>query len=164
MGKEWKYNGTGYILGGKVIEAVTGEAVPLAFQKHLLDPLGCPDTDVLGTHADAQSVPLDIAKFGQLLLNGGAYGNQRFFKEETMDKMLPQKLTMVLGPDTAKSFGVGLDGSRTRFGHGAASAATFSVNREDDLVVIMTRNKQGKVQDKYNGKFWDAIKAGMEKK
>ena len=115
VGKDWKYNGTGYMLGGKVIEAVTGEAVPLAFQKHLLDPLGCPDTDVLGTHADAQSVPLDIAKFGQMLLNGGAYGNQRFFKEETMEKMLPQKLTMVLGPDTAKSFGVGLDGSPHAF-------------------------------------------------
>jgi CubicO group peptidase (beta-lactamase class C family) len=27
---------------------------------------------MLGTHADAQSVPLDMARFGQMLLNGGA--------------------------------------------------------------------------------------------
>ncbi|MBY0524915.1 MAG: beta-lactamase family protein [Gemmataceae bacterium] len=164
VGKDWGYNGTGYILGGKIIEAVTGEAVPVFFQHHLLDPLGCPNTDVLGTHADAQSVPLDIAKFGQMLLNKGAYGKHRFFREETFEKMLPVRLTALLGPDAKRTFGIGLDGKPEKFGHGAASAATFSVDREEDLVVIMTRNKMGKNQGKYNGKFWDAIKNGIEKK
>jgi hypothetical protein len=42
-------------------------------------------------------------------------------------------------------------------GHGAASAATFSVDLKDDLVVVMTRNKQGK----YNGTFWDAVLQGI---
>lgn len=163
VGKEFGYNGTGYILGGKIIEAVTGEAVPLCFQRHLLGPLGCVDTDVLGTHGDAMSVPLDIARFGQLLLNQGAYGKQRFFREETFAKMLPQPLTALLGPDAKRSFGIGLDGKPERFGHGAASAATFSVDRTEELVVIMTRNKQGKNQDKYNGKFWDAIKNSIDK-
>jgi len=27
----------------------------------------------------------------------------------------------------------------------------------------MTRNKMGKNQDKYNGKFWEALKASMVK-
>jgi CubicO group peptidase (beta-lactamase class C family) len=164
VGKEFGYNGTGYILGGKIVEAVTGEAVPLAFQHHLLDPLGCADTDVIGTHADAMSVPLDIAKFGQMLLNKGTYGTQRFIHEETFEKILPQPLTAVLGPEAKRSFGIGLDGKPDRFGHGAASAATFHVDRTEDLVVVMTRNKMGKVQDKYNGKFWDALKAGIDKK
>ena len=61
VGKEWGYNGTGYMLGGKIIENISGEAVPFFFQRHLLEPLGCPDTDVIGTHGDAQSVPLDVA-------------------------------------------------------------------------------------------------------
>ncbi len=163
VGKTWAYTGTGYELGGKVIEAVSGETVPIFFHNHLLGPLGCTDTDVIGTHADSFSVPLDIAKFGQLLLNSGAYGDKRFFREKTFEQMLPEKLTKVLGADAIKTFGVGLDGNRDKFGHGAASAATFSVDRTEDLVVVMTRNKQGKNQDKYNGKFWDALKAGIEK-
>jgi len=96
-----------------------------------------------------------------MLLNQGAYGKWRFFREETFAKMLPQPLTAVLGPDAKRTFGIGLDGKPERFGHGAASAATFHVDRTEDLVVIMTRNKMGKNQDKYNGKFWDAIKNGI---
>lgn len=164
VGKAWGYNGQGYTLGGKVIEAVSGEAVPQCFHKHLLGPLGCAHTDVIGTHADAFSVPLDIAKFGQMLLNRGAYGTQRFFSEETFEKMLPEKLTKVLGAETKKTFGIGLDGSREKFGHGAASAATFHVDRTDELVVIMTRNKMGKNQGKYGGKFWDAIRDGIDRR
>lgn len=163
VGKAWGYNGTGYMLGGKVIETISGEAVPLFFLHHMLEPLGCPDTDVLGTHADAQSVPLDIAKFGQLLLNQGSYGKLQFFRPETFQKMLPQKLTTTLGPDAVKTFGIGLDGNPDRIGHGAASAATFHVDRSEQLVVVMTRNKMGKVQDKYNGKFWQAIRDGIDK-
>jgi len=161
VGREWAYNGVGYELGGKVIEAVSGEAVPLFYQHHLLGPLGCKDTEVSGTHADSFSVPLDMAKFGQLLLNEGAYGDLRFFRAESFRRMLPERLTSLLGPETTKTFGFGLDGSPRQFGHGAASAATFHVNVDDDLVVIMTRNKMGSNQDKYNGPIWDAIKAGI---
>jgi CubicO group peptidase (beta-lactamase class C family) len=163
VGKAFGYNGVGYELGGKIIEAVTGEAVPQCYWNHLLKPLGCESTDVIGTHADAQSVPLDIARFGQMLLNGGSYGDRQFFRKETFEKMLPQKLTKVLGPEATKTFGIGLDGQPMRFGHGAASAATFNVDREDELVVVMTRNKMGKLQDKYNGKFWDLIRNNLVK-
>jgi hypothetical protein len=43
------------------------------------------------------------------------------------------------------------------------SEATFHVDTESDLVVIMTRNRQGKNQDKYGGRFWQAIQDGMSK-
>jgi CubicO group peptidase (beta-lactamase class C family)/lysophospholipase L1-like esterase len=163
VGEGFGYNGVGYELGGKIIENLTGEAIPQFFHNHLLEPLGCEHTDVVGTHADAFSVPLDIARFGQMLLNRGSYGKLQFFRAETFEKMLPRKLTKVLGADTTKTFGIGLDGQPMKFGHGAASAATFLVDRENDLVVIMTRNKYGKVQDKYNGKFWDAIQNNLVK-
>ena len=162
VGKKWAYQGSGYSLGGKIIEAVSGEAVPQFFHNHLLGPLGCDNTDVTGTHADARSVPLDMAKFGQMLLNKGAYGKHRFFKEETFKLMLPRKLTIELGPEAQKTFGFGLDGQPNRFGHGAASAATFHVDVDNELVVIMTRNKYGKNQGKYGGMFMEAIKAGMK--
>ena len=164
VGRKWAYNGGGYALGGKILENVSGEAVPLFYKKHLLDPLGCTGTQVVGTHADAQSVPLDMAKFGQMLLNRGAYGPYRFFSEETFALMLPRLLTAELGPDATKTFGFGLDGKPEKFGHGAASAATFSVDVGNELVVIMTRNKYGANQGKYGGKFLDAITAGIEPK
>jgi CubicO group peptidase (beta-lactamase class C family) len=160
-GRTWNYNGTGYVLGGKVIEALTGEAIPEFYRRHLLEPLGCEDTDVAGTHGDMWSVPLDIARFGQMLLNEGSYGDRRYFSEATFCQMLPSRLTRVLGPDAKKVFGIGLDGNEHQFGHGAASAATFQINRDDELVVVMTRNAMGKNYDKYNGRFWDAIKAGI---
>jgi CubicO group peptidase (beta-lactamase class C family) len=159
VGKYWGYNGLGYTLGGKVMENITGEAIPALYLKHLLEPLGCVNTDVVATHADAMSVPLDMAKFGQMLLNRGSYGDLQFMRPETFELMLPQRLTKTLGPSATKSFGIGLDGQpdTRKFGHGAASAATFSVDANDDLVVVMTRNKIGKNYDKYNGIFWQAI-------
>lgn len=165
VGKSWGYNGLGYTLGGKIVENVSGEAIPQFYVKHLLEPLGMVHTDVLGTHADARSVPLDIAKFGQMLLNRGAYGKLRFMKPETFDKMLPQKLLVTLGPSATKTFGIGLDGQpgSGKFGHGAASAATFQIDANDKLIVVMTRNKIGTNYDKYNGQFMDTVRAGLQK-
>ncbi len=165
VGKTWAYNGLGYTLGGKIIENVSGEALPQFYVEHLLKPLQMEHTDVLGTHADALSVPLDIARFGQLLLNRGSYGKLRFMQPETFDKMLPQKLIVTLGPMATKTFGIGLDGAPDsgQFGHGAASAATFHVDTNNELVVVMTRNKIGTNYDKYNGQFFEAVRSSMAK-
>jgi CubicO group peptidase (beta-lactamase class C family) len=163
VGEKWAYGGTGNVLAGKIVEAVTGQAVPVAYHRYLLEPLGMNHTDVTGTHADAYSVPLDMAKFGQVLLNKGSYGSLRFLRPETFELMLPRKLTEELGPAATKTFGLGLDGSPTKFGHGAASAATFSIDAENQLVIVMTRNKQGKNDAKYNALFHEAIKAGLGK-
>ena len=157
VGKTWAYGGQGNTIGAKIIETVSGEALPVAYLRHLHGPLGNAHTDVIGAHADAYSIPLDIARFGQMLLNRGAYGNLRFLRPETFAQMLPQKLTQTLGPDATKIFGIGLDGSAVSFGHGAASAATFHIETDRDLVVVMTRNSIGANYDKYNGKFWQAI-------
>jgi CubicO group peptidase (beta-lactamase class C family) len=163
VGQEWAYGGTGNMLGGKIFEMVTGTALPQAYRKHLFGPLGCSATEVADSHAFAHSIPLDMAKFGQMLLNRGSYGKWQFLRPETFEKMLPGKLDKLLGQGAKRQFGFGLDGSPTRFGHGAASAATFHVDTERELVVIMTRNKYGKNQDKYNGMFWQAIDEGIGK-
>ncbi len=165
VGKAWAYNGQGYTVGGKIIEAVSGEAIPAFYLRHLLVPLGCTNTDVTATHADAMTVPLDMARFAQLLLNRGSYGKFQFFRPETFAQMLPVKLTATLGPGAAKTFGIGLDGvpNSGKFGHGTASAAAFHVDATEDLVVIMTRNAIGRNFDKHNGRFWEAIRAGIRK-
>jgi len=165
VGEKWEYGGQGNTLGCKIIESITGEALPLFYLHHVLKPLGMDHTDVLGAHADMQTVPLDLARFGQMLLNRGRYRNLEFMRPEAFLQMLPQKLTGILGPNATKSFGISMDGEpgSGKFGHGAASAATFSVEANNDLVVIMCRNKAGKNWDKYNGQFWDAIHAGIIK-
>lgn len=163
IGKQHSYNGAGYAIGGKIIEAVSGEALPAFYKRHLLGPLGCTHTDVTDTSGGARSVPMDIAKIGQMLLNRGAYGDMRFFSPETFRKMLPAKLTKVLGPDAQIEWGIGCTwftgeglGAGT-FGHGAASSATLRIDPTNNLVVVMTRNTAGANFDKYHRQFVAAI-------
>lgn len=164
VGQEWSYTGTGNILGSKIVELVTGKAIPQAYREYLLGPLGCNATDVTDSHAGAFSVPLDMAKFAQMLLNKGAYGKHQFFREETFTgTMLPGKLDKLLGPGAKRQFGFGLDGNPKRFGHGTASGAVFSIDADRELVVVMTRNRYGKNQDKYSGLMWKAIDEGIAK-
>jgi CubicO group peptidase (beta-lactamase class C family) len=69
VGRRYEYDGAGPALGSKVLEMVSGEALPLFHKHHLLDPLGCKDTDVMTSSWDAQSTARDIATIGQMLLN-----------------------------------------------------------------------------------------------
>jgi CubicO group peptidase (beta-lactamase class C family) len=156
-------------LGGKIIEVISGETIPEFYQKHLLVPLGCNNTDVTGTYGDARSVPLDIAKVGQMMLNRGAYGNLRFYREETFAKMLPGPMTKVLGRDTGEIVGIGLwryddlpGLSSSTFGHGAASSATFLVDPVNELAIVMTRNRAGRNFDKYHPQFLQVVADGMD--
>lgn len=168
IGQAHSYNGAGYAIGGKVIEMVSGEAIPQFYKKHLLDPLGCTNTRVTDTSGGSFSIPLDIAKIGQMLLNKGKYGNMRFFSEETFAKMLPSKLTDVLGPEAKIEWGIGVTwfndkglGNGT-FGHGAASSATLRIDPVNDLVIVMTRNTAGKDFNKYHPQFIEDIVNGLE--
>jgi len=172
VGQYHYYNGVGYALGSKIVETVSGEALPQCYKNHLLGPLGMNDTTVTTSSWDTQSVPLDMAKFGQMLLNGGAYGDMLFFSEDTFRQMLPEKLTKVLGPDTEVVWGIGLTPvdwldtqalSPAAFGHGAASSATLAIDPVNDLVVVMTRNTAGRNFGTYNPRFFAAIAEGMER-
>ena len=114
---------------------------------------------------------MDIAKIGQMLLNKGKYGNMQFFSEDTFAKMLPSKLTDVLGPDTNIEWGIGVmpwfsgEGlGKGTFGHGAASSATLRIDPINDLVIVMTRNTAGKNFGKYHPQFIKAIVDGLEAK
>ena len=163
IGKQHEYNGAGAALGSKIVESITGEALPQFYKHHLLDPLGCASTDVTNSSYDAQSTPMDIAKIGQMLLNCGSYGEKRFMREETFQQMLPVRLTKLLGPDTSIEWGMGIvwykdEGlGKGTFGHGAASSATLRMDPEHDLVIVMCRNAAGSHFADYHRKFLAAI-------
>jgi len=169
VGEKHGYNGAGYALAGKIIEQLTGEAQPVYARKHLLDPLGCDHTDIVDMSAYTQSVPMDMARIGQMVLNKGAYGDQRFFSPETLEKMMPVKLDAILGPDTEVVWGIGAvympppGLSPKTFGHGAASAANFLIDPDNQLVMVMTRDQMGPRYWEFNDRFFKIIAEGLPK-
>ncbi len=166
IGKKLEYNGAGYALAGKIMETISGEALPQLFKNHLLAPLDCENTEITDASSSAMSVPMDMAKIGQMLLNGGSYGDIHFFSPETFEKMLPERLTKVLGPDTTEEWGIGLTGmdwldstalSPRAFGHGALSSSILAMDPKTDMVVVMTRDAEGRNFEEYKNKFFAAI-------
>ncbi len=163
IGEKHQYNGAGYALGGKIIEVISGEAIPQFYRNHLLAPLGCEHTNVTDTCGGSRSVPMDIARIGQMLLNRGAYGDMRFFSEETFEKMLPVNLSPHMSQPTETEWGIGMtwmgdEGlSGKAFGHGAASSAILIIDPELDLVIVMTRDRAGDNYDERRKSFIKAI-------
>jgi len=161
--KDPTYNGVGYAIGGKIIELVTGEALPNFYRRHLLDPLGMDHTLVIDGSAATRSIPMDIAKLGQMLLNKGAYGDMRFFTEDTFAKMLPKPLTESLGPETKAVWGIGItpmpaEGlSPETFGHGAASAAIFRIDPVKQFVIVQTRDSGGAKYEDFSKQFYKLL-------
>ncbi len=147
---------------------ISGETLPDFFKNHLLDPLGCENTEVEDASGGAQSVPLDMAKIAQMLLQKGKYGHMQFFSEKTFEQMLPVKVEAANPPwDGYYGIGTGFfkgDGlGEGTFGHGAASSAYVRIDPENDLVVIMTRSARGTNFSKYSGDFFKLIMDSLEK-
>lgn len=162
-----RYSGTGLALGGKIIEMVSGEAIPHFYKNHLLDPLGCANTSVTGTGGGMQSTPMDMAKICQMLLNGGAYGHLRFMSSESVRAMYPTSLTWTEENESENRWGIGTNkfdehglGSST-FGHDGATVATVRIDPENDLIIVMTRNSTGVNFAEYQPKFMAAVVDGM---
>jgi CubicO group peptidase (beta-lactamase class C family) len=134
----YAYNELGFALGGKIIEAVSGEAYPLFAQSHLLIPLGMDHTRVTNGGGHNATTSLDYARFGQLLLNRGASGQMRFFSEKTFKEMLPAS-------DGSNRRGIGLmwmnwqkyGFSTGTFGHNAGNSSVLAVDPAHDLVVVV---------------------------
>ena len=167
VGVKYSYNGTGMNLGSKIMEAISGESLPSLYRNHLLGPLGCNGTDIADGGGGARSIPLDMAKIGQMLLNKGAYGRMRFMSPETFEKMLPGRLTDILGPQTQSVYGIGTMAYSDKglgegtFAHGAASGATMRIDPVNDLVIVTCRNSAGLNFGRYHQRFIDAIVQGM---
>jgi CubicO group peptidase (beta-lactamase class C family) len=167
VGERYEYNGASFALAGKVIEAVTGEAMPRFSARHLFDPLGCTNIDMLTMSWATYSAPMDMAKIGQMLLNRGAYGSMRFFSEKTFQELLPRPLSEKFGPAITPVYGLGTNfypneglGKGT-YGHGAASSATLRIDPANELIIVMTRNSAGRNYENYHPQFLKAIVEGL---
>jgi len=139
------YNGLGYALAGKIMERVSGRALPMLFQECLLRPLGAEHTIIEGTSWDCTSTCLDMARIGQMLLNRGSYGEYEFFSKKSFAKMLPIKLSGI-APGVTAEWGIGLHGPAggPTIGHGGSSGALLHIDLKHDLLYVIAQNTPGK--------------------
>lgn len=182
-GKVHIYNGMGYDLAGKVMESVSGKSIFRLMHENFFVPLGNQDTvlqEDLGFSCNTTA--LDLARFGQLLLNKGTYGDKQFFSEDTFEKLLPQPLSK-LYPGINVDWGIGLTWMRQQhpeagkngvaidetilsknvIGHGSATSAILRVDLDNDLVIAQTRPMGGKHYEKNLQKLLIAIEDGLDR-
>jgi len=88
------YSNEGVALLGGILEDAAGRALDQYLQKRLFQPLGIKDQawdhDEAGTaiaYAQLQMTARDVAKVGQMLVNGGRYGKKQVFPEEWITTM-----------------------------------------------------------------------------
>tara|TARA_Y100001933_G_C19013953_1_gene570417 strand:+ start:2714 stop:5242 length:2529 start_codon:yes stop_codon:yes gene_type:complete len=163
VGKKFEYDGMGMELGIQLMGQVSGKCYPTMVKTHLLDPLGCKNTNCENASWNTASTAMDMAKIGQMLLNGGSYGEYRFMSQQTRDAMLPIDISTITTDKSPTKYGIGTqwytgDGlSDMCFAHGAASSATLRIDLKHNLVISMTRNNAGKNFGKYHSKFIKTI-------
>ncbi len=163
VGERFSYNGMDLALASKILEQITGEALPQFYHKRLFHPLGCRNTTATNSSSNARSTAGDMARIGQMLLNGGSYGPYRFFGADTRDAMLPVNLSPLLEKKTNQEWGIGCSWmdeeilGKGTYGHGSAASATLRVSPSLNLVVAMTRNTAGQNFDNYHPKFLQLV-------
>ena len=148
IGAAFQYNRLGYALAGKIMERLSGEAVPYLFDHNILRPLGVTNAFVDNTYGSLYCTARELASLGQMLLNRGSYGQYRFLSEATFAQMLPAKLDRI-NPHLDRQWGIGtapLGGnglSDQTFGHEAASGAIFRVDPVHELIIVVGRDHPG---------------------
>lgn len=102
----------------------------------------------VGGHAGVFSNANDLAKYMQMLLNGGHYGGHKFFDEETVDyftKAHYEDSRRGLGfdkPDPERRWGSACDSaSLASFGHTGFTGTMAFADPEHDLVFIFLSNR-----------------------
>lgn len=164
---QWRYSGTAYDLVGMAMQQRGGMPAPDLFQRHLFGPLGMRGARVTELGSGIHLRAIDLAKLGQLMINGGGYGDQRFFSPATRDLILPQAYVDHFPdlPDVeARSdYGLGIrwaaeahpragepgvpddaviPSART-IGHGALSGSVYRVDLQHGLIVAIGRQESG---------------------
>ncbi len=148
VGASFSYHRVGYALAGKIMERLTGRAVPYLFHDCVFVPLGMSTAYSDNTYGGLYCSSYDLARLGQMLLHKGAYGTRTLLTEHAFDAMLPRTLPVgdrPWGIGTSSYGGHGL--SDAAFGHAAASGTVLRIDPKNDLVIISARNAPGKKHD-----------------
>jgi CubicO group peptidase (beta-lactamase class C family) len=153
--REHRYNGDSYNLTGKALELITGKSMWRLLYENVQQPFGEPVAQFDLGFGDKFTARY-LVEVGQMLLQDGAYGNQRLYSPGFLRQLLPQQVAAHAPgfADQKLEWGIGqtwlpdsADGSREKavlspnvFGHGAGSGAIFRVDPDHQLVVVIGRN------------------------
>lgn len=156
VGKSFSYHRVGYAVAGKIMERLTGRAVPYLFTDYVFGPLGMTSAYSDNTYGGLYCTAGDLAVFGQMLINKGDYGGSTLISAETWKQMLPMQLPVLdrrWGIGTSPMSGIGM--SNSAFGHGAASGSILRIDPENELVIISCRNTPGPYHGEYEKKLME---------
>ena len=182
IGTQSTYNGDGYNLGGRVMEAIAEKSIFRIVHENLFVPLEMSTAIMEEDLAfSLNGTANDLAKVGQLLLNRGSYGAYELFSPEVFEQILPKNLSQYypgmnwdqgIGltwmsqnhPDAGKN-GVSADQkilSPRIIGHGSATSAVLQVDLDHDLVITQSRRQGGSHYDEYLTKLLLTIEKNLE--
>jgi CubicO group peptidase (beta-lactamase class C family) len=111
-GTAWNYNSGGVWLLGPILRKVSGQPVEEFAEEALLEPLGIrekvwerfPNGDVI-TSGGLRLRPRDLAKFGQLVLNGGAWHDRQIVSAGWIKQMIAPQSPRGAWFSFARSYG-----------------------------------------------------------
>lgn len=148
------YNGDDMNLTGKALELITGRSIFHLLHESLQRPFGEDVTQFDLGAGDAFNV-MYLAKVGQMLVQDGAYGDQRLYSPGFLPKLWPQRIADHAPeiPDKNAEWGIGFTwmtgpGERAKsplgpnvVGHGAASGCVWRIALDHQLVMVVGRNE-----------------------
>jgi hypothetical protein len=182
-GKKHEYCGLGYELAAKAMEIKTGKCAARIYHEHLFAPLGFQDIIMGNASSDGEFTAMELAVIGQLLANGGSYGQYQFISPETFNEMRPKSTRQ---PNVAGEHGLGLHRirhsrqsastnlaetsdllfSENAFGHGSFSGCILVVDPDQQLVIVQARKQFHPMDNEYWRRFFqvvaDAVKEDKE--
>jgi CubicO group peptidase (beta-lactamase class C family) len=162
-----QYQGVGHALAGKIMEMISGESIPRLFRNYLFEPLGCTGMQSDLTSYGALGTTHDLAKIGQMMLNGGSYGTMRFTGPAAIAQLMPIPGNDRFAPDKSIRWGMGMklfdsDGmSEQSFGHSGATGSFLKIDPAYDLVIAHTRFEEGPDYHKQRAILTKAILASI---
>jgi len=174
-GTAYQYNGNGFNLAGRVMEAVSGKSVQRSFQEDLFQPLGIEGAEIYAMGTSGMFSAEDLAKFGMLLSQKGQYGDKRFFSGIVWSNLLPVPLKdLYPGFKGDNEYGVGLTWMNPKMkpdekakdypyadekmlGHGSATASILQVGMDSGIVIAGGRASVGTDSENYVNRIVDTV-------
>ena len=170
LGATHVYNGNGYNLLGHYMQIASATALPRLFEESYCKPLNI--TDLTGSYQSGGYTTSSntLAKFAQLMLNRGAYGDYRFFSEDTYQKMLPVAINQYypkLRDEVIWGWGLtpmAEDRTLGLIGHGAASGSIFAFDPALDCFIAQSRDTPVHDGGTYVNALYKALAEGCAKR
>ena len=137
---EYLYSGKAFALGVKALELMSNEHYRILYDKLIFQPLDIKNIQIKSTHNGIICTSWDLAKIGLLYLTGGAYGDYRLMRQNTIDKAKPFRWI-----SSGKGvMGIGVQSlmfnndSMLAYGHNTGNSSCLCINPNNNTVISIT--------------------------